>query len=86
MENTISIQPITTSTSNTNITSTNRVGALPMLEAVEGSLILEVVEAPTSPAMEVTLSTVVEVVEVSGLTNSPDRTTTTLQDLDRPRR
>ena len=83
MENTISIQPITTSTSNTNITSTNRVGALPMLEEVEGSLILEVVEAPTSPAMEVTLSTVVE---VSGLTNSPDRTTTTLQDLDRPQR
>ena len=83
MENTISIPPITTSTSNTNITSTNRVVALHMLEEVEGSLILEVVEAPTSPAMEVTLSTVVE---VSGLTNSPDRTTTTLQDLDRPQR
>ena len=86
MENTISIQPITISTSNTNITSTNRVGALPMLEEVEGSLILEVVEAPISRAMEVTLSTVEEVEEVSGRTNSPDRIITTHQDLERPQR
>lgn len=57
-----------------------------MLEEEEVSLILEVVEAPISPAMEVTPNTVVEVVEVSGLPNSPDRTITTLPALDRLRR
>ena len=57
-----------------------------MLEEEEASLILEVVEAPISPAMAVTPSTVVEVVEESGRTNSPDRTITTLPALDRLRR
>ena len=57
-----------------------------MLEEEEVSLILEVVEAPISPAMEVTPNTVVEVVEVSGRPNSPDRTITTLPALDRLRR
>lgn len=87
MENTISIQPITISTSNiTN--NNNRAGALHMLEEVEASLTQQVVEeeAPTSPAMEATLSTEVVEVEVSGRINSRDRITTTHRDQDRLQR